>query len=77
MTVQLIRRNFPDRPDWPVVGENVPIGTRYEVLGYERGMSILNLISGEMRDVECYFLLGNNGTGWMPTVCFEVVKEES
>ena len=86
MIVKLIRHNFPDRPDWIVINEAVPLGTRYEVIGYDSRFTIVNFISHEMKPVEVYLLKvdiaknqlrGNESVGWLPTICFEVVPEES
>lgn len=77
MVVQLVRHHVPNRPDWIVVSEKIPIGTKYEVIGYDSGFDMMNLDLGELIPVEAYFLIGNSGSGWMPTFCFEVVKEES
>lgn len=77
MKVQLVRHAFPDKPNWIIVSKEVPIGTKYEVIGYDRDYTIFNLDSNEIRPVEAYFLIGNGGSGWLPTVCFEIVREES
>jgi hypothetical protein len=75
MTVQLIRYTFPDRPDWEVVNKSVPLGTKYEVVGYDRHFRIMNLLTGEIRPVQSYFLVGNDDSGWMPVDCFETIGE--
>lgn len=77
MIVQLVRHSFPDRPDWLIVDESVPLGTRYEVIGYNRDMTILNATLKEAREIDAYLLAGNGGVGWLPTICFEPIKEEN
>lgn len=77
MIVKLIRHTFPDKPDWIIMSPEIPIGTRYEVIGYDRDFTIVNLDSHERRLVEVYFLLRNGSSGWLPTICFEMVREES
>ena len=77
MIVKLIRHNFPDRPDWLIIEETVPLGTRYEVIGYDRELMISNSLLKEVRAIEAYLVSGNNGMGWLPTICFETVREES
>lgn len=75
MIVKLVRYTFPDDPDWLLVGKHVPLGTKYEVWGYHKEGYIGNDELGRKRETELYLLLGNEGFGWMPTVCFEFVQE--
>jgi hypothetical protein len=77
MIIQLVRHTFPDRPDWEIIGRHVPLGTKYEVLGYESRASIMNLITGETRNISLYLVGGNEDIGWLPTICFEVDIKES
>lgn len=74
MLVKLVRHTFPDRPDWAVIDESVPLGTVYEVIGYDRDFVIINEELHEIRPVGAFLLLGRSGTGWLPTVCFERVE---
>jgi hypothetical protein len=77
MIVQLVRHTFPDRPDWEIIGRHVPLGTKYEVLGFESRGRILNLNTGEVRDMSLYLVGGNEDIGWLPAICFEVDLKES
>lgn len=70
MKVRLVRHTFIDEPDWEVVSESVPLGTEYEVLGYQR-MTIINLDTKRHKVVPCYLIRGNGSEGWMPTDCLE------
>ena len=67
---------MPNRPDWPIVEESVPLGTVYEVMGYHREAVIFNSELNEAMFTDTYFLVGNGSAGWMPTICFEVTKHE-
>lgn len=75
MFVQLVRHNFPDDPDWFVVNPTVPLGTRYEVVGYRSDIVIHNFTTGKTRPVEVFLLDGNGDIGYMPTICVEPVKD--
>lgn len=75
MFVKLIRRTFEDRPDWELINDSVPLGTIYEVLGFERDAIIGNHILKEHRKVSLYLLRGNHDEGWLPVECFEVIKD--
>jgi hypothetical protein len=77
MKVELVRHSFPDRPDWILINETVPLGTRYEVLGYDSRYTIENLLFHEKRNIEVYLLRENGHEGWLPKVCFEPVKVAS
>lgn len=71
MLVKLVRHTFPDRPDWVIVEKSVPIGTVYEVLGYDRDFVIINEELREVRPVGAFFLKREDSMGWLPSVCFE------
>jgi hypothetical protein len=77
MKVRLVRYTFPDRPDWEIIEQKVPLGTVYEVFGYDRNFFIVNEALQEVRPIDAYYLIGNNHRGWLPTVCFETVHEEN
>jgi hypothetical protein len=76
MFVQLIRHTFPDAPDWEVVDTTVPLGTQYEVLGYDRDMVMFDALTGRSKHVECFLLSGNGDVGFLPTCLFEAVEYE-
>lgn len=76
MFVKLVRHTMPGRPEWPIIQENVPIGTVYEVMGYQRESVLYNTELNEFVLVPTYFLMGNKDTGWMPACCFEVISNE-
>lgn len=74
MFVKLVRHSLPDRPDWIIIDESVPLGTRYEVMGFasiDTGLILMNELTKEKRPVEDYLLKGNNSMGYLPTGCFE------
>lgn len=73
MRVKLIRHTFPDFEDWVVVETDVPLGTIYEVMGYDRDMVIVDGFTGRMKHVECFLLAGNGDVGFLPTCLFEAV----
>jgi hypothetical protein len=77
MKVKLVRYHLPGRPEWMVLSETVPLGTVYEVFGYDRGFVLVNEELKEAIPMDAYFLVGNNSEGWLPTVVFETVREES
>ena len=77
MQVKLVRRTMPGRPDWVILNETVPLGTIYEVVGYDRDTVLVNEELKEAVPMDAYLVIGNNDMGWLPTVCFETVKEES
>lgn len=72
--VKLIRHTFPDAEDWIIVDINVPLGTLYEVIGYDRNMSIIDINTGRKKHVECYLLDGNGDVRFLPTCIFEQVE---
>lgn len=76
MFVKLVRHTFPDVADWEVVDIIVPLGTVYEVLGYDRDMVMFDAITGRSKHVECYLLSGNGDVGFLPTCLFEAVENE-
>lgn len=75
MKVKLIRHSLPDRPDWVIMDESVPLGTEYEVLGYESRMELHSSELNESRIIEAYFLDGNGDKGFMPAGLFERIEE--
>lgn len=77
MKVKLVRHTFPDAQDWVIVDTDVPLGTIYEVMGYDRDMTIVDGYTGRMRHVECYLVSGNGDTGFLPTCLFEAVHEDN
>lgn len=74
MKVKLVRHTFPDRPDWVLIEESVPLGTIYEVIGYDAEVSIYNQELKETRKQDHYIVIGNGDKGYLPTCVFEVVK---
>lgn len=76
MQVKLVRYHLPGRPEWLILDESVPLGTIYEVLGYDRDTVLMNDELKEAIPVDAYLVRGNNDVGWLPTVVFETVKEE-
>lgn len=72
MKVRLARYALPDRPDWPLINESVPLGTEYEVLGYRADMEVVNPTHGRLR-CPCFYLDGNGSVGFLPAGCFEAV----
>ena len=75
MKVKLIRHTFPDDESWEVVDTMVPVGTEYEVMGYDRDMVMVDAYTGKMKTVECFLLAGNGDVGFLPTCLFEAVGE--
>ena len=75
MKVRLAQHAFPDRPDWPIIKDDVPLGTEYEVIGFHADLTLQNIGTGETRDVDCFHVIGNGSEGWLPCVCFELAKE--
>jgi hypothetical protein len=76
MLVKLVRHTFPDRPDWVLIEESVPIGTIYEVYGFDRDFVIMNHLLKEARPISAFLLKRNDEMGWLPTVCFERIEDE-
>jgi hypothetical protein len=77
MLVKLVRHAFPDRPDWTIIDESVPLGKIYEVIGYDREFIIVNEQLRAVRPVGAFLLKDDKETGWLPCVCFERITEES
>lgn len=75
--VKLVRHTFPDRPDWTIIDESVPLGKIYEVIGYDREFIIVNEQLRAVRPVGAFLLKDDKETGWLPCVCFERITEES
>jgi len=73
MKVKLIRHTFPDDTAWIIIDETVPLGTEYEVMGYDRDMVMVDGYTGRMKHVECFLLAGNGDVGFLPTCLFEAV----
>lgn len=74
MLVKLVRHTFPDRPDWVIIEESVPIGTVYEVLGYDRDFVIINEQLHEIRPIGAFLVKREDEAGWLPAICFERVE---
>ena len=77
MWVRLVRRTFADRPDWEVINDDVPIGKLYKVAVtiplFRRG-TIFNKLTGESRDVDCVFVIDQQGNpGMMVMDVLEIV----
>lgn len=72
MIVKLIRHSFPDRPQWIIIDEDIPLGTEYEVFGYDADMMISSCSMHEVRPVDCFFVqrIDNKERGWLPCICF-------
>lgn len=70
MRVTLVRHTFIDDPSWEIVDKSVPIGTEYEVIGFDR-LTILNLDTKKHRVVECYLVIGHGDTGFLPVDLFK------
>ena len=70
MIVKLQRRTFLDDPDWILVFDEVPLGTEYEVIGFDR-LTILNLDTKKHRVVECYLVIGHGDIGYLPVDLFK------
>jgi hypothetical protein len=76
MKVELVSHSFPDRPDWILVNEEIPLGTQYELLGYERNATVVNMTTSEARKIELYLLEGRESIGWIPAICFRIIPSE-
>jgi hypothetical protein len=75
MKVKLVRHHLKDDPTWDVIEESVPLGTQYEVIGYEsKGFILAN--GNRMCEVECFLVMGNGSSGWLPTCLFEAVEDD-
>ena len=52
MILRLLRHAFADRPDWIVVNESVPLGTKYQLLSpFGRRGTLVNTDTKEEREV--------------------------
>lgn len=75
MIAVLARRSFVDDPTWQLVEDRIPIGAAYIVLGFERGLVLLNLETKKRRKVDCYLVhrAGDPPTtaGYFPCEMFE------
>lgn len=76
MQAKLITHTFPDDPDWELVSKEVPLGTVYEVFGFDSRLTVLDLETGKARDVACYYVFRpGTGYGFLPCICLEAIKE--
>lgn len=75
MLVKLVRHSFPDRPDWIIIEESIPLGKIYEVRGYDSEFIILNSQLREVRPIGAFLLRDDKEEGWLPCVCFEKVDD--
>lgn len=73
MKVQLVRHHLKDCPEWDVIDKTVPLGTVYEVIGYDR--DFLLAVDDRMKSVDCFYVIGNGSFGWLPTCLFEAVED--
>lgn len=73
MKVKLVRYSFPDKPEWEIIRDTVPLGTIYEVLAHHSGIVVMNEEFGT-REIDCYEVEGNGSTGLLPTCVFEIVE---
>jgi hypothetical protein len=76
MKLKLVRHTFPDDPDWIILRENIPIGTEYEMLGYESDMQLWNASMNKTRTIDCYFVrrLNDDRLGYVPCICLEMIE---
>ena len=76
MWATLVRHGFIDRPDWIIVSETVPLGTRYKVVSpVKRKGIILNTLTNEKREVDCYLIEGNGSKGMMVADVLEITED--
>lgn len=64
MWAKLKTHHFEGRPDWIIVDESVPIGKQYRVgilNPLTRKGVIINTLTGERREVDCIFVIDDNG----------------
>lgn len=78
MKLKLARHTFPDDNEWVIVTENVPIGTEYEMIGYEQEITIYNVQTNKIRQVDCYLVrrLDDLNEGYIPCCVLEVIDEQ-
>lgn len=76
MKAILVRHTHPDIPAWAIVEDSVPLGTTYEVLGFQQRMLLKNPMFGEVV-VDCHFVYRTDGgpPGYLPDFCLKI--EES
>lgn len=76
MNLELIRHSFPDDPAWVIMREDIPIGTKYEMLGFEKDITIFNAVTGKFRDVDCYLVrrVSDMHEGYLPCCVFRVIE---
>ena len=74
MRVKLSRHALEDRPDWIIIDQTIPLGTEYDVLGFDDALTLKNPLYGT-RSVKCYLVIREGGgpAGWLPAGCFDVV----
>lgn len=74
--LELISHSFPDDPSWIIMREDIPIGTKYEMLGYEQGITIFNALTGKFRNVDCYLVRReyDDNEGFLPCCCLKVIE---
>lgn len=76
MWAKLVRRHFKDRPDWQIIGDEVPLGKRYRVgilHPLTRKGIIINTETNERRVVDCIFVIDdNNSMGMMVAEMLEI-----
>ena len=73
MKVKLQRHGFIDKQDWILVFEDIPLGTEYEVLELHQNVTIQNILTGEVKQIDCYLVDGNGGMGLLPCEIFEIL----
>lgn len=61
----VIRRHLSDRPDWQILRDEIPIGTKYIVVGEPIELKLKNDELNEERQVMCYYVIGNGKRGYM------------
>ena len=72
MTARLVRHAFKDRSDWLLVKTSVPLGTIYEIIGFESNVEIYNLETKERKITNCYYVKGNGTEGYMPVDVLDI-----
>ena len=62
-------------PGWPIMDDAVPLGREYTIdLDRVEKLTMYNRDLKRTIEVDCVFVLGPSGTGWLPLIAFKVAE---
>jgi hypothetical protein len=75
LILQLVRKDLPSYPEvGNIIRDEIPIGTRYKILGFHESLAFLNMDLKKHIVADCYLAesidITPGVTGWLPVELF-------